>query len=133
MTINNRFSVAVAYVNYAKAFDTLSLFMLCHKLKAYGISGSLLLWISDLLSKRSQQTRVGSALSETVKLTSGVIQGNYLGPLLFVLLINDVIGIFRNGIICKLYADNMKLYSVIKTNDGQPPGSSIYLIKNVLF
>lgn len=48
--IKNRFSVAVTYINYTKAFNTVSLLKLCHKLEACGMSGSLLLWMSNPLS-----------------------------------------------------------------------------------
>ena len=117
LAINNKFSVAVAYIDYAKAFDTVSPPKLCHKLEAYGISGNLLSWIADLLCGRSQQTRVGSALSDIKTLTSGVIQGSCLGPLLFVLYVNDVANIFCDGIVCKMYADDIKLYTIVKTDD----------------
>ena len=116
LAINNRHSVAVAYIDYAKAFDTVSSVKLCHKLKAYGIAGNLLLWIKDFLTGRTQQTRVGNALSEITALTSGVIQGSCLGPLLFVLYINDIVGVFNNGITCKLYADDVKMYTVVKSD-----------------
>ena len=104
------------YIDYAKAFDTVSSVKLCHKLKAYGIAGNLLLWIKDFLTGKTQQTRVGNALSEITALTSGVIQGSCLGPLLFVLYINDIVGVFNNGITCKLYADDVKMYTVVKSD-----------------
>jgi Reverse transcriptase (RNA-dependent DNA polymerase) len=94
LAIDNKFSVAVGYIDNAKAFDAVSPPKLCHKLKAYGISGNLLSWIADLLCGRSQQTRVGSALSDVKTLISGVIQGSCLGPLLFVLYVNMTLPIF---------------------------------------
>jgi hypothetical protein len=116
LAINNKHSVAVAYIDYAKAFDTVSSVKLHHKLKAYGITGNLLLWIKDFLTGRTQQTRVGNALSEVKALTSGVIQGSCLGPILFVLYINDIVGVFSNSIMCKLYADDVKMYTVVETD-----------------
>ena len=115
IAVDNKFSVTIAYIDYAKAFDTVSPTKLCRKLEAFGISGDLLAWITDLLTGRCQQVKVGSAVSETRTLTSGVIQGSCLGPLLFVLYINDVVEVFSNGIKCKLYADDVKLYTVITT------------------
>jgi hypothetical protein len=56
---NNKFSVDVVYIDYAKTFDTVSLPKICPKLRAYGKSGNLLSSIADLLCGRSQQTRVG--------------------------------------------------------------------------
>jgi ribonuclease P/MRP protein subunit RPP40 len=116
LAIDNKCSVAAAYIDYAKAFDSVSPLKLCHKLKAYGIAGNLLSWIANLLSGRCQQTRVGSVLSEVGALISGVIQGSCLGPLLFVLYVNDIVNVFANGVMCKLYADDIKMYTVIKAD-----------------
>jgi Reverse transcriptase (RNA-dependent DNA polymerase) len=116
LAINNKHSIAVAYIDYTKAFDTVSSVKLCHKLKANRITSNLLLWIKGFLIGRTQQTRVSSALSEITALTSGVIQGSCLGPLLFVLYINDIVGVFSNSITCKLYADDVKMYTVVKTD-----------------
>ena len=60
-----------------------------------------------------QRTRVGNSLSGNCNLTSGVVQGSCIGPLLFVLYINDVVNMFNNAIESKLYADDLKLYSEI--------------------
>jgi ribonucleases P/MRP protein subunit RPP40 len=112
----NKHSVAFAYVDYAKPFDMVSSVKFCHKLKTHGITGNLLLWIKDFLTGRTQQTRVVNALSEIKALTSGVIHGSCLGPLLFVLYINDIVGVFSNSITCKLYADDIKMYTVVETD-----------------
>ena len=61
-------------------------------------------------------TRVGYSYSESVSLTSGVIQRSCLGPLLFLVYINDVVELFCQGTICKLFADD-KLYCVIESSD----------------
>ena len=87
--------------------------LLC-KLSAYGISGDLLEWISTFLHCRSQCTRINNSYSNFVHLQSGIVQGSVLGPLLFVLYTNDVTDIFDNSSVCKLYADDVKLYTVIE-------------------
>ncbi len=119
LSIQNKQSVVVAYIDYAKAFDTVSHAKLLSKLSAYGITGNLYNWVSSFLHNRTQQTRVGSALSNTVNLPSGVVQGSVLGPLLFVLFINDVSKILNNDhCFCKLYADDLKLYTSLCSNDN---------------
>jgi len=95
---------------FAKAFDSVSHQKLLYKLLNYGISGNLLEWIKNFLSERLQCTKVGNTLSPYIYLTSGVIQGSCLGPLLFVIYINDVVSLFGHGCVCKLYADDLKLY-----------------------
>jgi len=119
LAINDRKSVGVAYIDYKRAFDCVSCSKLLIKLHSYGISGQLLSWIESFLQNRTQETRVGSSLSDTTKLTSGVVQGSVIGPLLFVLFINDIAQLFNDGTsncVCKLYADDLKLYSVLECN-----------------
>jgi len=73
---------------------------------------------SNFLSDRSQQTRVGNSLSSVTKLCSSVVQGSVIGPLLFVLFINDITQIFSdNKCTCKLYADDLKLYTVLHADE----------------
>ena len=106
----------MAYIDYSKAFDTVCHSKLAAKLAATGITGNLLKWLKDFLNCRTQVTRVGMSLSDTVvDITSGVVQGSCLGPLLFMLYINDVVTLFDDKIRCKLYADDVKLYSVVNT------------------
>ena len=59
-------------------------------------------------------TRVGGSYSKAVYLNNGVVQRSCLGPLLFLVYTNDVTGILPDGCVCKLYADDIKLYSTMK-------------------
>jgi len=60
---------------------------------------------------------VGNSLSTITSVSSGVIQGTVIGPLLFVLFINDITNLFiTNNCACKLYADDLKLYTVLQTD-----------------
>ena len=83
------------------------------KLIAYGITGDLLEWIRSFLSERTQFTRVNESYSEYTSVVSGVIQESVLGQLLFLLYINDVTDIFGGSCVGKLYANDIKLYSVL--------------------
>jgi ribonuclease P/MRP protein subunit RPP40 len=69
------------------------------------------------LKDRTQQTRIGSALSHSIDLHSGVVQGSVIGPLLFLLYINDIIAtLTAKDCVCHLYADDLKLYTILNTN-----------------
>ena len=89
-----------------------------HKLSCYGISGNLLQWIKSFLCCRTQQTRVRNCLSCILEICSGIVQGSDIGPLLFVLFINDIIEIFSDcNCVCKLFADDVKMYATLDVND----------------
>jgi len=67
-------------------------------------------WIQNFLTDRTHSTRVGNYLSSIQYLTTAVIQGSCLGPILFVLYINDIVSVFDQCCVSKLYADDLKLY-----------------------
>jgi len=113
LALNNSKGIAIAYIDYAKAFDVVCHSKLLSKLSAYGISGDLIEWINCFLGGRTQCTRVNQSYSSYTSIVSGVIQGSVLGPLLFLLYINDVTDIFSSTCTSKLYADDIKLYSVL--------------------
>ena len=104
--------VDVIVTDFWKAFDSAAHRRLLLKLGAYGIRGKLLEWIADWLHGRKQRVVFGAHTAEWKDVTSGVPQGSVLGPLLFLLFIND----FPDALvsITKLYADDAKLLSIIK-------------------
>ena len=109
--------VAVAYIDYSRAFDCVSHSKLIQKLESYGISDSLLDFISFYLCNRTHCTRVGTEVSSDLKIRSGVIQGSCLGPILFVLFVNDITDALNRDTTAKLYADDLKLYATIDIDD----------------
>ena len=107
--------VDVVYIDFCKAFDTVSHQKLILKIEKYGITGNLLSWISDFLSERSQQVKVNDSLSMEKVVQSGVPQGSVLGPTLFLMYINDLLDLdIRSHIL--LFADDVKLYNVSSDN-----------------
>jgi len=109
--------VDVVYVDFSKAFNSVSHTKLLHKLESFGIGGKLLLWIRDYLNNRTQCVKVGNCFSNYASVGSGVPQGSVLGPLLFLLFINNICDIFGDFLSVKLFADDLKVYVVIDSMD----------------
>jgi len=110
IALNFRNSVDVVYIDFCKAFDSVVHSKLLYKLKAYGINGLLLQWITNFLNNRSQSVRVGSCVSDFSAVISGVPQGSVLGPILFLVYINDLVDLFGPDVTVKLYVDDAKVY-----------------------
>ena len=106
--------VDIAFLDFSKAFDKVSHPLLIRKLYGYGVRGRLLKWICSFLNGRSQQVKVSNSLSRKVTVSSGVPQGSVLGPLLFIVFINDLPDVLP--CIAKLFADDTKLANIIRND-----------------
>ena len=122
-----KFGVDSVYLDFAKAFDTVSHVKLLTKLTGYGIRGHLLGWIRAFLSSRFKTYKIDHFLSSPSYVKSGVPQGSILEPILLLIYINDITGIFSGPVSIKLYADDAKLYSNIRC-----PDDSSFLFNQVL-
>lgn len=117
--VDNGYELDVVYLDIAKAFDSVSHQLLLTKLKNYGVTGKTLAWLEQYLTDRKQYVQLGQMQSGVVDVTSGVPQGSLLGPVLFLVYINDLCGIVRNSGL-KLYADDAKIYVRIDKNSTLP-------------
>lgn len=107
--------IDAVFLDYQKAFDRVPHKRLLLKINAYGISGKVLAWIKSFLTERHMTVSIRGRLSQQTQIQSGVPQGSVLGPVLFLLYINDIVHIVDCNI--KLFADDTKIWTQIK--DGQ--------------
>lgn len=107
-SLDNGDPVDVVYLDFSKAFDTVPHQRLEMKLYQHGIHGAVLRWITDFLSEREQCVVCKSAESDWRDVISGVPQGSVLGPVLFLVFINDLPDVVKG--LVKIFADDTKLY-----------------------
>ena len=100
--------VDIFYLDYAKAFDKVPHMRLLTKVESFGFAPEIVGWITSFLNKRNQSVRVENVLSEPKEVVSGVPQGSVLGPILFVLYVNDQPDVVENNL--EMFADDAKSY-----------------------
>ena len=107
-------NIDILYCDFRKAFDSVPHHRLMLKVQSFGIGGKLEKWIKDFITGRRQRVCINGAKSDWVNVSSGVPQGSVLGPLLFVMYINDL----PDAIDClsKMYADDTKIYQAINNS-----------------
>jgi hypothetical protein len=115
--IESKNQVDVIYIDFAKAFDSVSHSKLIYKLSRMGVSGNLLAWLETFVKYRRQCVRINGLCSEYCTVSSGVPQGSVLGPILFLVYVNDLTNISTNDTSVKLFADDVKLFRTIKSID----------------
>ena len=119
LTKNNEKGIQtdVAILDFSKAFDTVPHQKLLHKLRCYGVKGSLHTWIKSFLCKRQMKVVVNGESSQETEVISGVPQGTVLGPLLFLVHINDLPDSVSSNV--RLFADDCLLYRQIRSTKDQ--------------
>jgi len=103
--------VDVIYIDFSRAFDSIVFNKLLAKLEHYGITGKLLMFVSAFVHNRVQCVVLDNCFSSVTNVLSGVPQGSVLGPVLFLIFINDVSSTCIGQAQLKLFADDVKLYS----------------------
>ena len=110
-SLDNRSQVDLLILDFSKAFDTVPHARLLKKLEHYGINELVLGWIRSWLLNRSQRVIIDGASSNEVSVRSGVPQGTVLGPLMFLIYINDIGEHITSNL--RLLADDSLLYCAI--------------------
>ncbi|MGE5822000.1 MAG: RNA-directed DNA polymerase [Nitrososphaerota archaeon] len=109
--IDQGYPIDVVYLDFQKAFDKVPHKRLMMKIKALGITGEVFNWIEDWLRDRVQRVVLLGTYSKWTEVRSGVPQGSVLGPLLFLIYINDIDDLVSTNLL--KFADDTKVFSVV--------------------
>ncbi len=110
--LNKGKEIRVVFCDISKAFDKVWHRGLIHKLKSAGIRGKLLSWFISYLENRKQRVIIEGENSDWKPVKAGVPQGSVLGPLLFLIYINDIVNVVESQV--KLFADDTSLFIIVE-------------------
>lgn len=113
---NSKITIAI-FLDISKAFDNVNTILLIHKLERAGFRGDVLKWLVSYLTNRTQRVKVGNDFSEYTCINRGVSQGSILGPLFFLIFINDFCKLDIFGNILTYADDSVLLYSCSNTEE----------------
>ena len=118
-SVNKNIQTDIMIMDFVKAFHNVSHAHLLYKLSFYGINNNALHWISDFLNQRTQAVVPEGEKSDTISVTSGVPQGTVLGPILFLVYINDFHEYLKHSTL-RLFRDGSIIYKKIHSiNDAR--------------
>lgn len=105
--MDNGEDVDMCFLDFSKAFDIVNHRIICAKLTALGVSPEVVGWVRSFLANRTFQVRIDDVVSDSAAVPSGVPQGSVIGPLLFLVMVNDLPNEHR--LFCRMFADDTKL------------------------
>lgn len=108
--ISEKMYVGVIFIDFKRAFETIDHNILINKLYLYGIRGDVLKWFKSYMSARKQRTCINGVMSDEREIKYGVPQGSVLGPILFILYINDLKQHLGQHCEIRMFADDTMLY-----------------------
>ena len=111
-SMTNGVDTDAIYLDYAKAFDKVDHRLLIRKLHLYGVNAKLISWIESFLTNRIQNVVVDGHMSNSSSIISGVPQGTVLGPILFLIFINDITQCISYSTI-RCFADDTRICKAI--------------------
>lgn len=109
--LDNEKDVDIIYLDFCKAFDQVSHKRLLKKIWGYGIRDKLYIWIQEFWNNMAQKVIVNGKCSSMAKVISGIPQGSVLGPILFLIFINDLPEVIKASI--KLFVNDAKIYRIV--------------------
>lgn len=115
--LDDNLMAAGLFIDLKKAFDTVDQVILLHKLELAGVRGVALKWFQSFLQGRSQYVSINQCNGSHLPITIGVPQGSVLGPVLFLIFINDI-GMLKLKGKMTLFADDTSLYYIAKTEEA---------------